>query len=72
MTDGTNDRTDGQVDEVKGRAKSAWGNVTGDDKTKGEGELDQVKGNIKQGIGDLKDEAGKLFDDKSSGQNRNQ
>lgn len=51
----TEDRAEGTFDEVKGRAKSAWGNLTGDDKTKLEGEVDQVKGKARQGLADVKD-----------------
>ena len=49
------DRAEGTIDEIKGRAKSAWGDVTGDDKTKAEGEIDQLKGKAKKGLADVKD-----------------
>jgi uncharacterized protein YjbJ (UPF0337 family) len=64
------DRIEGNIDEVKGRAKSAWGNVTGDDKTKAEGEVDQIKGKAKQGMADLKDKAEDLMDDVSGDRRR--
>ena len=62
MADETKNRFEGKVDEVQGRAKSAVGNVTGDDKMKGEGEMDQAKGKLKQGFEDAKDKIGDLID----------
>ncbi len=38
----------GNTDEVKGRAKEAVGDLTGDDKLKGEGEVDRAKGKVKE------------------------
>ena len=64
MTDsGTRDRAEGTVDELKGKGKQAWGDVTGDDSTKAEGMVDEAKGNIKQAWGDLKDKAEDLKED---------
>ena len=64
MTDsGTRDRAEGKVEEMKGEAKQAWGDATGDDRTKAEGMLDEAKGKIQQGLGDLKDKAEDLKDD---------
>ncbi len=62
MTDqsSTRDRLEGTVDEAKGNVKQAWGDATGDNRTKGEGMLDEAKGEGKQALGDLKDAAGDL------------
>jgi len=57
MTDSTKDRITGHVDEAKGTAKSAVGDLTGDNQSKTEGQADQVTGKIKQGVADLKDKA---------------
>jgi uncharacterized protein YjbJ (UPF0337 family) len=57
MTDSTKDRITGHVDETKGKAKSAIGDMTGDEQTQSEGQADQVTGKIKQGVADLKDKA---------------
>lgn len=62
MNDDMKNKFEGKVDEVQGRAKSAVGNVTGDDELKGEGELDQVKGKLKQGFADAKDKINDLVD----------
>ena len=55
MSDATRDRIEGNVDEVTGQAKSAIGNLTGDEQTQGEGQRDQAQGGIKQGSADVKD-----------------
>lgn len=60
---GTRDRVEGTVEEKKGEAKQAWGDATGDDRTKAEGMLDEAKGNLQKGLGDLKDKAEDLKDD---------
>ena len=57
MSDSTKDRVTGHVDEAKGKAKSAVGDVAGDDQMKTEGQADQLTGKVKQGVADLKDKA---------------
>jgi uncharacterized protein YjbJ (UPF0337 family) len=54
MTDQTQDRIEGTVDEAKGRAKSAWGELTDNPDTKAEGEADQTEGKLKKGVADVK------------------
>ena len=70
MTDGMQDRTKGTVDELKGRGKAAWGNVTGDKQMEAEGKADELKGKVERGIGDLKDKAEDLKDDISDKMDR--
>jgi len=55
MSDSSRDRTEGTIDEASGRAKSAVGGLTGDERTQAEGETDQAKGGLKQGLADAKD-----------------
>lgn len=55
MSDASRDRIEGKVDDLTGRGKSAFGELTGDDQTKAEGEADQTEGKLKQGIADVKD-----------------
>jgi uncharacterized protein YjbJ (UPF0337 family) len=57
MTDQSEDRIEGKFDEIKGRGKSAFGDLTGDEKTRSEGDADQVAGKAKQGMADAKDKA---------------
>jgi uncharacterized protein YjbJ (UPF0337 family) len=64
MTDsGMRDRIEGKAEEMKGEAKRAWGDATGDDRAKAEGLLDEAKGKAQQGLGDLKDKAEELKND---------
>jgi uncharacterized protein YjbJ (UPF0337 family) len=49
------DKGEGAMDKVKGRAKEATGAVTGDDTKKSEGRSDQTKGTAKEKKGKLKD-----------------
>jgi uncharacterized protein YjbJ (UPF0337 family) len=49
------DKGEGAMDKVKGRAKEATGAVTGDDAKKSEGRSDQTKGTAKEKKGKLKD-----------------
>ncbi len=60
---GDQDRIEGGVEELKGNAKQAWGDVTGDDQMKAEGMVDEAKGRAQQAWGDLKDKADDLKDD---------
>ena len=49
------DKGEGAMDKVKGRAKEAAGAATGDQATKSEGRSDQTKGTAKEKKGKLKD-----------------
>jgi len=62
MSDANKDRAEGMVDEGKGRVKSAWGELSGDEQAKGEGKLDQAKGAVKQAMGDVKDKVDDVKD----------
>ena len=49
------DKNEGAIDKLKGRAKEATGAVTGDDVKKSEGRSDQRRGTAKEKKGKLKD-----------------
>lgn len=49
------DKTEGAMDKVKGRAKEAGGAMTGDKDKKAEGKSDQDKGTLKKKKGAAKD-----------------
>ena len=64
MTDSsTRDRAEGMFDQGKGNVKQGVGDLTGNERMKGEGELDELKGKGEQAWGDIKDAAGDLKDD---------
>lgn len=46
---------EGKFDQVKGRIKEAWGDLTDDDLDKTEGKWDRVVGTIKQKTGQATD-----------------
>lgn len=45
------------MDEAKGRAKEAVGNLTDDDKLKNEGKTDRASGKVKDAVDGVKDKA---------------
>ncbi len=49
------DQTKGKWDQVKGRAKKAWGELTDDDFKKAEGSMDKLYGVIQERFGDTKE-----------------
>jgi uncharacterized protein YjbJ (UPF0337 family) len=49
------DRVQGSFDQAKGKIKEGVGNLTGDQKLKGEGKADQVAGKVENTIGSAKD-----------------
>jgi uncharacterized protein YjbJ (UPF0337 family) len=44
-----------KMDEAKGRAKEAAGDLTDDDSLKREGKLDQAKSDVKEGVDKVAD-----------------
>jgi uncharacterized protein YjbJ (UPF0337 family) len=55
MSDQSRDRIEGSFDEIKGRGKAAWGELTDDDQKRAEGQADQAEGKAKQTVADVKD-----------------
>lgn len=49
------DRAKNKMEDAKGKAKEAAGDVTNDDSTKLEGEGDQAKASVKDKVEDAKD-----------------
>ncbi|HWK16320.1 MAG TPA: CsbD family protein [Solirubrobacteraceae bacterium] len=47
--------TDGKIDEAKGRAKQAAGDLTDNDSLKDEGRVDRAAGSVKDKVGDVAD-----------------
>ena len=46
------DQAGGKWDQIKGRAKKAWGELTDDDFKKAEGSMDKLYGVIQEKFGD--------------------
>jgi uncharacterized protein YjbJ (UPF0337 family) len=58
MGSGTGDKAEGKVDQVKGKAKQAFG----DRDTRAEGKGDELKGKAKDAAGDVKNAGQKAKD----------
>jgi uncharacterized protein YjbJ (UPF0337 family) len=52
----------GNLDEAKGRAKQAVGDLTGDDDMRREGKVDEKAGQAKDKVGAAKDKAEDVID----------
>ena len=52
---------DGKMDDAKGRAKKAAGDLTGDDDLRNEGRVDQTSGKAKNKVGEAADKVKGLF-----------
>jgi uncharacterized protein YjbJ (UPF0337 family) len=55
MSDQSRERIEGAADEIKGRAKSAWGEITDDDRMRAEGDRDRTKGAFKRDRADIEE-----------------
>lgn len=54
--DATKRKWEGRWDQLKGKAKQVWGQLTDDDLTVAEGEYDQLVGRIKERTGRTEEE----------------
>lgn len=52
---GTDDRAQNTGEDLKGKAKEAWGKVTDNEKLESEGKMDQAKADLKNAGEDVKD-----------------
>ena len=52
------DERDGKIDQAKGRAKQAVGDLTSDKDLKAEGQVDEAAGKVQEAIGQIRREAG--------------
>ena len=48
-------------DDIKGKAKEAFGNATGNESTKAEGKIDQAKSDLQDKANETKDKAAEAF-----------
>lgn len=51
------------IDDIKGKAKEAFGEATGDESTKAEGKIDQAKSQLQDKADEVKEKAAKAFND---------
>ena len=54
---------DGKVDQLKGKAKQAWGEATNDPETYDEGVADEAAGQVEEGFGKARRKVGDALHD---------
>jgi len=57
------DELSGKKNQVRGRVKQAWGDLTADDKLRNEGVADEAAGKVEEGIGKTRRKVGKTLRD---------
>jgi uncharacterized protein YjbJ (UPF0337 family) len=57
------DELDGKTEKVKGKAKQAWGDATGNERLHDEGMADETAGNVQEGYGKARRKVGETLDD---------
>ena len=57
------DELDGKVDQAKGRAKQAWGDLTNNERLHEEGVADEAAGNVQEGFGKAKRKVGEFIEE---------
>jgi uncharacterized protein YjbJ (UPF0337 family) len=58
-----NDELTGKKDQLKGKAKQAWGDVTDNERLHDEGTVDEASGNVQEGFGKARRTVGEALDD---------
>ena len=56
------DELEGQKDQVKGRAKQAWGDLTDNERLHDEGVADEAAGDVQEGFGRARRKVGEAID----------
>ena len=54
------DELDGKSEQVKGRVKQAWGDVTNNERLHDEGVADEAAGNVQEGFGRARRKVGEV------------
>lgn len=60
---GNEDKFDAHIEDLKGKAKEAIGNIRGDDEQVAEGKAEQAKADLKKAGENVKDAARETFSD---------
>ena len=58
----TEDRAQGTADDLKGRAREAYGDLTGDQDQQDKGQAEQAKGKGEKVVGDVKNAVSDITD----------
>ena len=57
------DELDGKTEQVKGKAKQAWGDITDNERLHDEGVADEAAGNVQEGLGKARRKVGEAIED---------
>ncbi|MGH9371629.1 MAG: CsbD family protein [Vicinamibacterales bacterium] len=57
------DELEGEADQVKGKVKQAWGDLTDDERLEGEGVADETSGNVQEGMARARRKVGETIED---------
>jgi len=57
------DERAGKIDQAKGRAKQAVGDLTGDKHLKAEGQVDEAAGQVQEAVGHIRRKAGNAIEE---------
>jgi uncharacterized protein YjbJ (UPF0337 family) len=57
------DELNGKTDQIKGKAKQAWGDVTNDQRLHDEGVADETAGKVEEGFGKTRRKVGDALHD---------
>jgi uncharacterized protein YjbJ (UPF0337 family) len=57
------DEFEGQGEQVKGRVKQAWADMTDDERLRNEGVQDEVAGSVQEGVGRARRKVGEAIED---------
>ena len=60
---GNGDRMQNAAEDLKGKAKEGWGDMTDNEQLKAEGKMDQFKAGAKDKVEDVKDGLAEKFND---------
>jgi len=58
-----NDELNGKGDQVKGKVKQAWGDLTDNDRLHDAGVADEASGNVQEGFGKARRKVGEAIED---------
>ena len=61
------DELDGKSEQVKGRVKQAWGDITNNERLHDEGVADEAAGNVQEGFGRARRKIGEAIEDIGEG-----
>ena len=57
------DELDGKAEQVKGRVKQAWGDLTNNERVHDEGVVDEAAGDAQEGVGKARRKVGEFIED---------